>query len=182
MIYITYILFRHLPESVRLWLKSCCLEKDLISKKAIFRKALDKIPSSVQLWKSFIDLEDPTEARILLKRAVECCPTSTELWIALAKLENYQNSRKVLNQARLKNPTDLTIWICASKLEETNLNDNMVIKIIERGIRSLKNNGVEINRGQWLTEVCLYLYHSFYKINFANLFWKTSKYHYFIDL
>ena len=57
--------------------------------------ALEKIPTSVRLWKAAIELEDLEDAKILLNRAVECCPMSVELWLALARLESYENARKV---------------------------------------------------------------------------------------
>lgn len=38
----------------------------------------------------------------------------------------------------------------AAKLEEANLNAQMVDKIIDRAITSLRANGVEINREQWI--------------------------------
>ena len=57
--------------------------------------ALEKIPTSVRLWKAAIELEEVEDAKILLNRAVECCPLSVELWLALARLETYENARKV---------------------------------------------------------------------------------------
>lgn len=75
---------------------------------------------------------------------------SVQLWLALARLETYENARKVLNKARENIPTDRHIWTTAAKLEEANGNTQMVEKIIERAITSLRANGVEINREQWI--------------------------------
>lgn len=75
---------------------------------------------------------------------------SPQLWLALARLETYENARKVLNKARENIPTDRHIWITAAKLEEANGNTQMVEKIIDRAITSLRANGVEINREQWI--------------------------------
>lgn len=72
------------------------------------------------------------------------------MWLALARLETYENARKVLNKARENIPTDRHIWITAAKLEEANGNTQMVEKIIDRAITSLRANGVEINREQWI--------------------------------
>ena len=140
------------PNAVKLWIKAADLETEQRSKKKVFRKALEQIPNSVRLWKAAVELEDPEDARILLARAVECCPTSTELWLALARLETYENGRKVLNKAREHIPTDRLIWITAAKLEEANGNENMVGKIIDRGISSLSANGVEINKELWMND------------------------------
>lgn len=73
-----------------------------------------------------------------------------QLWLALARLETYENARKVLNKARENIPTDRHIWITAAKLEEANGNTQMVEKIVDRAITSLRANGVEINREQWI--------------------------------
>lgn len=72
--------------------------------------------------------------------------------MALARLETYENARKVLNKARENIPTDRLIWITAAKLEEANDNSRMVEKIIDRAVTSLRANGVEINREQWLND------------------------------
>uniref|UniRef100_A0A673FP02 Pre-mRNA-processing factor 6 n=1 Tax=Sinocyclocheilus rhinocerous TaxID=307959 RepID=A0A673FP02_9TELE len=133
---------RHLPQSVRIYISAAELETDIRAKKR---------PYLYGLLVSF-ELEEPEDARIMLSRAVECCPTSVELWLALARLETYENARRVLNKARENIPTDRHIWITAAKLEEANGNTQMVEKIIDRAITSLRANGVEINREQWVQD------------------------------
>lgn len=83
-------------------------------------------------------------------RAVECCPQHVELWLALARLETYKNAQKILNRARQAIPTSADVWINASKLEESQGNAKAPFKIIPRGIKSLKANGVVIDREWWL--------------------------------
>ncbi|XP_031624635.1 pre-mRNA-processing factor 6 [Contarinia nasturtii] len=143
---------RHIPTSVRIWIKAADLETEMKAKRRVFRKALEHIPNSVRLWKAAVELENPDDARILLSRAVECCNTSVELWLALARLETYENARKVLNKARENIPTDKQIWMTAAKLEEANGNIHMVEKIVDRALSSLSANGVEINRENWFQE------------------------------
>ncbi len=144
---------KHLPNSVKIWIKAAELEAaDLKAKRKVLRKALEQVPNSVRLWKAAIELEEEEDAKIMLSRAVECCPQSVELWLALARLENYENARKVLNKARENIPTDRTIWISAAKLEEAHGNFAMVDKIVDRAVKSLEGNRVEINRDQWLTD------------------------------
>ena len=145
---------QRIPKAVRLWVRAAQLEKDIKSQRRVFRKALENIPESVQLWKAAVNLEKPSDAKIMLTRAAECCPSSAELWLALAHLESYENARKVLNKARKKIPTERQIWIAAAELEETHKPDNpqQIDKIIIRSIESLKANGVEINRDNWLDE------------------------------
>lgn len=74
------------------------------------------------------------------------------MWLALARLETYENARRVLNRAREHIPTERQIWISAARLEETRGQSDMVDRIIERAITSLKANMVEINREHWLKD------------------------------
>eukprot|EP00891_Asterochloris_glomerata_P002445 jgi/Astpho2/2445/fgenesh1_pg.00044_%23_65_t len=146
------------PTSARLWMQAACLEQaarleqDTAAKSRVLRKALERQPESVRLWKAAVELATEEDARVLLSRAVECCPQHVELWLALARLETYDNARKVLNRARLAVPTSAAIWINAAKLEEANGNAKMVDKIIERAIKSLTANSVVISRDKWLEE------------------------------
>lgn len=146
---------RFLPKSVKIWLKAADLENDINLKREVIRKAIEFIPTSVNLWKAAIELESDNEedAKILLERAVECVPQSVEIWLALAKLEDYNNARNVLNRARMNVPTDPRIWIAGAQLEEANGNSlEKITLFIQRGITSLRNLKVEINRKKWLDE------------------------------
>ena len=141
--------------SVKIYLKAADLEQAQSSKKAVLRKALEAVPTSVTLWKAAIDLEDDVEdAKILLGVAVEKVPTSVELWLALARLETYENARKVLNQARKKLPMERCIWIAAAKLEESQNQPSTVISnIISKAVQSLMiKHEAAISREQWLAE------------------------------
>ncbi|CAI9109281.1 OLC1v1009073C1 [Oldenlandia corymbosa var. corymbosa] len=140
------------PYSVKLWMEAARLEHDIVDKGRVLRKGLERIPGSIRLWKAVVDLSDKEDAVLLLHRAVECCPLHVELWIALAGLETYENAKKILNMAREKLPKEPVIWISAAKLEESNGNDSMVGKVIEKGIRSLRREGVEIDREFWMKE------------------------------
>ncbi|CAI9110615.1 OLC1v1010671C1 [Oldenlandia corymbosa var. corymbosa] len=140
------------PNSVKLWMEAARLEHDNIDKSRVLRKGLEKIPGSVRLWKAVVELANQEDARLLLQRAVECCPLHVELWLALVRLESYDNAKKVLNRAREKLPKEPAIWITAAKLEEFNENNSMVGKIIERGLRALQREGVEIDREFWMKE------------------------------
>jgi len=78
------------------------------------------------------------------------------LWLALAKLETYDKAKEILNRARKEIPTSHIIWINAAKLEETQNSENNVDENIEnlinRCIKSLTKNGVNLTREQWLNE------------------------------
>lgn len=141
-----------LPKSVKIWMKAADLESDINLKREVIRKALEFIPNSVTLWKAAVELETPDDAKILLESAVECVPQSVELWLALAKLEDYENAKNVLNRARASISTDPRIWIAAAQLEEANGQTDRVNKIIEKAIKSLTSQKVEINRKIWLEE------------------------------
>lgn len=140
------------PNSVRLWLEASKLEQDDANKSRVLRKGLERIPDSVRLWKAVVELANEEDARLLLHRAVECCPLRVELWIALARLETYDSAKRVLNRAREKLPKEPAIWITAAKLEEANGNASMVGKIIDRAIRALQREGLEIDREAWMKE------------------------------
>lgn len=141
-----------IPNSVKLWMQAAKLELDDGNKSRVLRKGLEHIPDSVRLWKAVVELANEEDARLLLQRAVECCPLHVELWLALARLETYENAKKVLNKAREKLSKEPAIWITAAKLEEANGNTSMVGKIIERGIRALQRERVEIDREMWMKE------------------------------
>ncbi|GLH16055.1 Protein crooked neck [Gryllus bimaculatus] len=87
---------RHIPTSVRIWIKAADLESEQKAKRKVYRKALEHIPNSVRLWKAGVELEDPEDARILLSRAVECCPTSVDLWLALARYNHTLGNGQIL--------------------------------------------------------------------------------------
>ena len=50
------------------------LEHDDAAKSRVLRRALERVPTSVRLWRSAVELANADDARILLSRAVECCP------------------------------------------------------------------------------------------------------------
>lgn len=144
---------RHIPQSVRLWLRAMALETDTRNKKKVIRRSLEFIPNSVKLWKAAISMEeDPDDARIMLSRAVECVPLSVELWLALARLEVYENAKKILNKARKAIPTSHEIWITAARLEEQQGNEKMIDIIIQRAVTALSRKGNILDREQWIKE------------------------------
>lgn len=121
--------------------------------------------------------DDPEDARILLTRAVEVIPTSVELWLTLARLETPQNAKKVLNSARMRIPTSHEIWIAAGRLSEQTAKDaaadsnvkleagddtarielqkklaSQVDKVMAAAVSSLTKNQVILSREQWLQE------------------------------
>lgn len=143
---------RHVPTSVKVWMRAADLETEPRLKKAVLRRALIFVPNSVKLWKAAVEAEDEAEAKVLLARAVECVPHSVEMWLALAKLETYDNARKVLNDARRAVPTDASIWIAAAQLEEAagaGHEDN-VERIIARAVESLRAHQAVLDRDTWL--------------------------------
>ena len=141
-----------LPLSVKLWLAAADVETDMQRKQRVLRRALEALPTSVRIWKALVDLSGEDDARVLLSRAVECCPQHIELWLALAHLESYEAARTVLNKAREALPREGSIWISASKLEEAHGNGAMCLRIIDRGIKSLRANGCVIDRDAWLRD------------------------------
>ncbi|KNB41618.1 hypothetical protein JH06_4931 [Blastocystis sp. subtype 4] len=143
---------QQLPRSVKIWQTAADLEDDVDKKRRVLWRALEFIPNSVVLWKEAVSLEKEESAILLLRRAVEQVPECVELWLALAKLETYENARKTLNRvlARLAVPTEPLIWFTAAQLEEANGSIHRVESIIEKSIKSLRNNDVVIDREKWL--------------------------------
>ncbi|KAI8553725.1 hypothetical protein RHMOL_Rhmol05G0038900 [Rhododendron molle] len=141
-----------IPNSVELWMQAAKLEREDENKSRVLRRGLDHVPDSVRLWKAVVELANEEDARLLLMRAVECCPLHVELWLALVRLETYEVAKKVLNKARISLPKEPAIWITAAKLEEANGNNARVGKIIENGIRALREVGVVIDRESWMKE------------------------------
>jgi pre-mRNA-processing factor 6 len=115
--------------------------------------ALEYVPNSVKLWRSIVSLEDnPEDARILLARAVELNKYSVELWLALARVETPDKARAVLNKARKAIPTSHEIWIAASRLQEQEGSIDQVDALIVNAVASLRKNGAELSREEWLRE------------------------------
>lgn len=143
--------------SVRLWVEAMKLESVPAAKKRVLRKALDHIPQSVAIWKEAVNLEeDPADARLLLAKATDIIPLSVELWLALARLEDPDNAQKVLNKARKAIPTSYEIWITAARLQEQIGRSEMVLKVMDRGIKSLAQASAMLKREDWITqaEIC----------------------------
>lgn len=130
------------------------LESEVKIKKRILKKALEIIPNNPRLWQELIELEkDDDEARELLRTAVECVPANVDMWLALAKLETYQKAREVLNRARNILPMEASFWIAAAKLEESVGKDQQLIdKVILKGIKVLQQNKAQVNRDDWIEE------------------------------
>jgi len=57
---------RHIPRSVKIWLRAADLETEVEKRKVVLRRALEFIPDSVKLWKTAIEMEEEEDARIML--------------------------------------------------------------------------------------------------------------------
>ena len=60
-----------LPTNVDLWTQAAFLEEEDARKRRVLRKALERVPTSVRLWKAVVDLSPEEDAKILLARATE---------------------------------------------------------------------------------------------------------------
>lgn len=158
---LTFAALENVSKSVRLWKTAVELEEPEDAR-IMLSRAVECCPTSVEVcWARAVASFIPAPARITacgikkVPHAVasihsQVLSAPLQLWLALARLETYENARRVLNKARENIPTDRHIWITAAKLEEANGNTQMVDKIIDRAITSLRANGVEINREQWI--------------------------------
>ena len=50
------------------------LEKDSENQSRVLEQALERLPTSVELWKAAVELATKDDARVLLGQAVQCCP------------------------------------------------------------------------------------------------------------
>nr|GEY26674.1 protein stabilized1 [Tanacetum cinerariifolium] len=112
-----------IPNLVKLWMQATTLEHDDVIRSKVLRKGLEIIPDSVRLWKVVVELANEEDAKLLLQRA-----------------------------ARVLLPKEPEILITAAKLEEAKGNMSIIGKIIEKGIRALQKEGVEIDRESWMKE------------------------------
>lgn len=53
-----------IPDSVRLWTAAAALETDKPAQLRVLKKALERVPYSVSLWKSAIELVDEDDAKV----------------------------------------------------------------------------------------------------------------------
>jgi pre-mRNA-processing factor 6 len=67
-------------------------------------------------------------------------------------VETPAKARQVLNRARKAIPTSHDIWIAAGRLQEQEGNDDQVDAIISKGVETLRKNGVELPRDDWIRE------------------------------
>lgn len=95
---------------------------------------------------------DPADARILLARAVEFIPTSVDLWLTLARLEDPESAKKVLSKAGKTIPTSHEIRIAAARLIEQTGDISLVDTIMANGVASLRKHHVMMDREAWLKE------------------------------
>lgn len=144
------------PQSLELWVKAVDLEQEVLNKLRIVRNALQEMPSSEQLWKLAVKYSaDKFEAQRILKKAVELIPTSIELCTALIHLQNYQEAKQTLNSVRKAMPQELKIWILAAEVEENKseaVTDQRLLKLLIKGIKQVKENGLNITLLQLLKE------------------------------
>lgn len=144
-----------LPNSINIWMLLASKEPSREGKILVLKRALELNPEDVKLWKEIISHCTETEAKKFLQKAVICAPHSVDLWLALAKLQTYKEARKTLNEARKQLPFDHSIWIAAAKLEEAEGNLQNVQEMIKRGLKTLNNSAVVVQRKTWIEEASI---------------------------
>lgn len=144
--------------SEALWFQAAELENpaDLLSRRKIFMKALEFLPSSSKLWKALIDLEtDDEDVKRLLQKATQLCPEDWSLWLALLKLSSYTDSKKVLNSARKQLPKNPHVWVAALQLEErenANISEQKLHKMLLKGFDELTKHEYSHEVEFWLEQ------------------------------
>ncbi len=59
-----YVCHTQIPDSVRLWTAASQLESDKAAQLRVLKKALERIPYAVSLWKAAIELVDEDDAKV----------------------------------------------------------------------------------------------------------------------
>ncbi|CUM66378.1 uncharacterized protein PRCAT00004042001 [Priceomyces carsonii] len=148
-------------KSEKLWLKAFELEheSDVVSRRRILMRALEYIPSSAELWRDLIGLEEDTEnIKKLLNKAVELCPKYWDLWQSLINLSGYEDAKSVLNRARRALNNYYKVWVTATKLEERenpSVSPGKLTKLMEKAFKSIyenKTDGETLSARRWLEE------------------------------
>lgn len=152
---------RYNSKSEKLWVKAFELENvaDITSKRRVLMKAIEFIPTSVELWKLLINIEeDEADVKKMLDKAVELCPKEWEFWLTLLNLSNYSEAKLVLNRARKNLSDSHLVWLAALKLEERE-NDAItlekLVKMLAKGFKELEKhiNGESLlTKEKWLEE------------------------------
>ncbi|KAI9500037.1 U4/U6 x U5 tri-snRNP complex subunit Prp1 [Coemansia spiralis] len=112
-------------------------KKSVVTARAIFKCALDVMPTSAELWQLAAELEERGEALDnLLRRAVQSCPQSETLWLMLAKERwtkgDVSGARAVLDEAFRTNPQEATL-LAAVKLESETEQYPRALALLSRG-------------------------------------------------
>ncbi|GAV51567.1 hypothetical protein ZYGR_0AF00380 [Zygosaccharomyces rouxii] len=144
------------PQSLQLWIKAIDLEREDLNKHRVVRSALQELPLSEELWKLAVKYSaDKIEAQRILQKAVELIPTSIDLCSALVHLQSYQDAKLTLNTARRAMPRELRVWILAAEVEENKgeaITGERLLKLLSKGIKQLKENGLNITLLRLLQE------------------------------
>uniref|UniRef100_A0A673YJH7 PRP6 pre-mRNA processing factor 6 homolog (S. cerevisiae) n=1 Tax=Salmo trutta TaxID=8032 RepID=A0A673YJH7_SALTR len=147
------------PPTTTIWITLARLEEvtgKLKMARNLIMKGTDMCPKTEDVWLESARLELGDTAKAVMAKALCHLPTSVRIYIRAAVLEADVRAKKHvlrMGEPRINIPMDCHIWITAAKLEEAKGNTQMVEKIIDRAITSLRANGVEINREQWIQYV-----------------------------
>ena len=62
-----------IPDSTRLWTQAAALESDKIAQLRVLKKALERVPYSVSLWKHAIELVNEEDVKVCAYVCMNVC-------------------------------------------------------------------------------------------------------------
>ncbi|KAJ1964750.1 U4/U6 x U5 tri-snRNP complex subunit Prp1 [Dipsacomyces acuminosporus] len=113
----------------------------IVTARALFSKATDTMPTSMDIWRSASELEREygtmADLEGLLKRAVQYCPQAEVLWLIAAKEKwikqnDVDGARVILEEAFKANPNSEEIILAGVKLESETEQYDRALKLLER--------------------------------------------------
>ncbi|GLT67412.1 hypothetical protein SLA2020_397260 [Shorea laevis] len=135
------------------WIAAARLEEvagKIQAARQLMQKGCEECPNSEDVWLEACRLATPDEAKAVIARGVKSIPNSVKLWLQAAKLEHDDVNKKSKGKREAdKGAGDLDN---GSEVGGGQREYGMVGKIIERGIRALQREGLEIDREAWMKE------------------------------
>ncbi len=112
---------RHVPQSVKLWIKAVDLEEDIPAKRKALRKGitislLHLIYKGITI--SLLHLIYCYFQACVPHIALETIPTSVRLWKAAVELEDVDDAKILLGRAVECCPLSVELWLALARLED----------------------------------------------------------------
>ena len=141
-----------MPNSVRLWKQLVDLSSEEDAR-VLLKRAVECCPQHIELWLALAKLETYENARKVLNKARQTLPTEPLIWITAAKLEEekYNSNRMQVEEDGSEKPETTTKDENENENGEVEVEVPMVVKLVDRAIKSLRQQGVVVTREKWMS-------------------------------